>query len=30
MATGQIQMGNLPLIMIAVAIICLGVLGFLE
>ena len=30
MATGEVQMGNLPLIMIALAIICLGVLGFLE
>ena len=30
MATGEVQMGNLPLIMIAIAIICIGVLGFLE
>ena len=30
MAIGEVQMGNLPLIMIAISIICIGVLGFLE
>ena len=30
MSTGEVQMGNLPLILIAIAIICISVLGFRD